>query len=207
MKSSRLHGLYAITDSLLIPEDDFETAITQSLQGGARIIQYRDKTKPAAVRLAQSQLLRRLCDEYNALLIINDDIDLTIASKADGVHLGKGDASIKTARKKLGAESIIGQSCYNDVDSAINAQTEGATYVAFGAFFSSPTKPDAKTVLLTELQRAKQELTIPICTIGGITVDNAPSLINAGADMVAVISGIFAQANIKQVSKNLASLF
>ena len=207
MKSSRLRGLYAITDSLLIPEDSFETAITQALQGGARIIQYRDKTNPTDIRLAQSQLLRRLCDEYDALLIINDDIDLAMASKADGIHLGEDDATIKTAREKLGAEFIIGKSCYNNVDSAIGAQTEGADYVAFGAFFSSPTKPDAKIVSLSELTRAKQQLAIPVCAIGGITVDNAPPLIKSGVDMIAVISGIFSQADIKQASNKLATLF
>ena len=207
MNTRELHGLYAITDSLLIPEHRFEAAITLSLQGGARIIQYRDKTSSAAIRLAQSQQLRRLCDEYEALLIINDDIDLALASKADGIHLGKNDATIKTARDKLGQKAIIGASCYNDVDLAIEAQAAGADYVAFGAFFASPTKPDARTISLITLQRAKQVLTIPVCTIGGITLDNAPLLINAGANMIAVISGIFAQTDIEQSANKLAALF
>ena len=199
--------MYAITDNHLIHEINFHQAIKSALQGGANIIQYRDKTNDAEKHLVQTLKLRELCDQHDALLIINDDIQLTIASKADGVHLGKNDVSVAKARKLLGGQYLIGQSCYNDIDSAIDAELQGADYVAFGAVYNSPTKPDAATVTLETLKNAKPRLSIPVCAIGGINIQNARPVIATGIDMIAVISDLFTHKNIQERSEALSSLF
>lgn len=207
MNKKQLHGLYAITDSHLIAEDTFTASIEATLGGGTSIIQYRDKSNDDTRRLAQAKQLRVLCDRFDALLIINDDIELAKKSKADGIHLGRDDSSLSEAREQLGEDIIIGISCYDDISLAIDAEKQGADYVAFGAFYSSPTKPGAKTAPLSLLQQAKAELDIPVCAIGGINSDNANALVQAGADMIAVISGIFSRPDIEDVSRQLASLF
>ena len=207
MKIKQLRGLYAITDSHLIPEDSFNDSIQQVLRGGARIVQYRDKSNDSKKRLTQAQALRLLCEQHNALLIINDDIELAIKSNADGVHLGKEDIPLSDARTELGKAFIIGMSCYNDIESATKAQNLGADYVAFGAVYNSPTKPDATTVSLETLKNAHSQLSIPICAIGGINHQNAGPVVATGVDMIAVISDLFANDDIQARSEALSNLF
>ena len=202
-----LHGLYAITDSSLDDDDTLGDAVEQALQGGARLLQYRDKSDDHGKRLRQANLLKTLCAQHDALLIINDDVELAKQCRADGVHLGQNDASLEQARAVLGNHSIIGISCYNRLALARQAQQQGADYVAFGAFYPSPTKPDAAVATLDLLQQARAELTVPVCAIGGITVDNAPALVEAGADMLAVISGVFRQPDIKRAASQFSRLF
>ncbi len=179
----------------------------QALLGGAKLIQYRDKSKHAEKRLRQAKALKQLCLQNHALLIINDDIELANLVQAHGVHLGKEDASIVQARQLLGAQSIIGISCYDQLDLALEAEKAGADYVAFGAFFASPTKPQAGTASLELLKSAKRQLHIPICGIGGITTKNAATLIAEGADMTAVISDLFASDDIQTTASQFARLF
>ena len=204
---ARLQGLYAITDEKLIPEAHFSSIVDQALQGGTRIIQYRDKSNSRQKRLEQAMLLTKLCKQYQALCIINDDVELAAAVNADGVHLGKDDVRLAEARNRLGENAIIGISCYNDISLAINAKKNGADYVAFGAMFSSPTKPEAVNAPLELITQAKQQLDIPVCTIGGINADNASRLVSQGADMIAVISTLFAADSIKKTAQQLASCF
>ena len=204
---NRLKGLYAITDQQLIPEEYFSESVEATLQGGARIIQYRDKSNDQNKRLRQASLLRALCHQYQAICIINDDIELAKAVNADGVHLGKDDFSLTIARQVLGEKAIIGVSCYNDLDRAIAAEEDKADYVAFGAIFSSATKPEANVAGLDIITKAKQQLSIPVCTIGGITQENIQQVIQQGADMAAVISGIFSANNIKQSTTTLSRFF
>lgn len=206
MTDSKLHGLYAITDATLMA-DNFELAIEQSLQGGTRIIQYRDKSEDSEKRLKQAKAIRQLCNQYQALFIVNDDIELAIATYADGVHLGKDDLDLKAARKQLGADKIIGITCYNQLQNAIEAEQAGADYVAFGAFFNSSVKPNAVSAPLSLIQHAKEKLQIPVCCIGGITANNANQLIDTGSDMIAVISDIYASQDIKLASQVLSDLF
>lgn len=210
MTKPNLYGLYAITDAELMA-DNFAAAVSQTLQGGTRIIQYRDKSEDNEKRLQQALLMRELCDQHEALLIINDDIELAIQSDADGVHIGKDDAEYEKARQCLGTDKIIGISCYNQLELAIEAEQKGADYVAFGAFFSSSIKPEASNAPLTIISQAKQRLSCPVCCIGGINADNAGSLIAAGGDMIAVISDIFSASEktegIKQASIRLSQLF
>jgi len=203
----RLRGLYAITDENLIPETGFAAAVEQALLGGTAIIQYRDKSANDAKRRNQAAALRALCDQYGAVLIINDDAALAKKVAADGVHLGEHDASIEQARSTLGEDAVIGVSCYNQLDRAVAAQAAGADYVAFGAMFTSPTKPHARSASLELISRARSELDIPICAIGGIDESNATGAIRAGADMTAVISGLFAAKNIRRTAETIAGLF
>jgi thiamine-phosphate pyrophosphorylase len=203
----RLKGLYAITDQQLITEEDFSESIEATLQGGTRIIQYRDKSNEQNKRLQQARMLRALCHQYHAICIINDDIELAKAVNAHGVHLGNDDFSLTKARQVLGKNAIIGASCYNDLDRAIAAEKDKADYVAFGAIFSSATKPEANVAGLDIITKAKQQLSIPVCTIGGITQENIQQVIQHGADMAAVISGIFSASDIKQSSTALSRFF
>ena len=204
---AELRGLYAITDETLIPESIFVATVEQALRGGATIIQYRDKSGNEAKRLEQASALRSLCGEYNACLIINDDIGLAKAVDANGVHLGEEDVSIEQARLMLGDDAIIGVSCYNQLQRAIVAQAAGADYVAFGAVFTSSTKPSARAANCELIHEAKSQLEIPVCAIGGIDKSNAAQVIDAGADMTALISGLFSEADIARTAKYLSGLF
>lgn len=182
-------GLYAITQTDNKSMTTILSEIEQVLSGGAVMVQYRDKN-PQNARLLASELVV-LCHQYHVPLIINDDVELALQVAADGVHLGKEDGVVAHARQRLGHSAIIGVSCYNSVDRAIEAQRDGADYVAFGRFFTSSSKPLAAPAELHTLQEAKRVLTVPVVAIGGILPDNGGQLLNAGADMLAVIGGLF----------------
>ncbi len=207
MTDTRLRGLYAITDEKLISASAFAATVELALKGGAAIIQYRDKSGDESRRLQQASELRELCTDYSATLIINDDIDLAKTVAADGVHLGEDDASIEQARNMLGNEAIIGVSCYNEVQRAVDAQAAGADYVAFGAMFTSSTKPNARSASYGLISEAKARLDIPVCAIGGIDGHNAAGVIVSGADMTAVINGLFGADDILQTAEHIAGLF
>lgn len=203
----KLKGLYAITDEKLITRQGFSEAVELALQGGARIIQYRDKSNNPQKRFQQATILCSLCEQYQAVSIINDDIELAKAVNAHGVHLGKDDASLTKARQTLGDDAIIGISCYNNLPLAINAEKNTADYVAFGAMFSSSTKPEAIKTNIDIISNAKQQLSIPVCAIGGITDKNIQQLIQQGVDMTAVISSLFASNDIKDTADSLSKHF
>ena len=199
----KLSGLYAITT----PSENLPQQVEAAIAGGARVIQYRDKSSDRPLRLEQAQQLSLICRAADVPLIINDDVELAARVSAAGVHLGRDDIAFNNARRDLGDNAIIGLSCYNDFDLALQAQRQGADYIAFGSFFDSPTKPLAIRADKSLLQRAKQELEIPVVAIGGITTDNGKLLIEAGADMLAVITALFAQADVEQASRSFAQLF
>lgn len=182
-------GLYAITQTENKSGAQVIAEVAVAIKGGAVVIQYRDKNPIDAVYLATELL--NLCRSQNVPLIINDDIELAAKIGADGVHLGKHDGDIQQAKQRLGADAIIGVSCYNDVKLAIAAQQQGVTYAAFGRFFPSNSKPLAAPAQIETLQQAKKLLKIPIVAIGGILPENGEVLLNAGADLLAVIGGIF----------------
>ena len=196
-------GLYVITDG---PRHDLLDVCSQALRGGARLLQYRDKTDDAARRLAEARALRLLCIDHQIPMIVNDDIELAAAIAADGVHLGGRDGSIEHARARLGANAIIGASCYDSLELAHAAARAGASYIAFGAFFASPTKPQAPRAPI-ELLRQSAALGLPRVAIGGITPDNGASLVKAGADYLAVISAVFAAADVQAASQRFAQLY
>lgn len=195
MAPADLRGLYAITpecaDGARLLAD-----VGAALHGGCRLIQYRDKASPMAERVARARALRELTRAHGARLVINDDLALCQLVGADGVHLGKDDGSIALARAVLGPHRLLGASCYDDFASAAAAARAGADYVAFGAFFPSPTKPLALRAKVDLLARAKSELGIATCAIGGITLESAPALTVAGADLLAVISDLFGAPDI-----------
>jgi thiamine-phosphate pyrophosphorylase len=196
-------GLYAITDG---PRADLAAAVESALRGGAAMLQYRDKGGDPARRLAEATALAELCRRDGVPFIVNDDIGLAAAVGAAGVHLGEGDDSIAHARARLGREAIIGVSCYASLERAHAAAAAGASYLAFGAFFPSPTKP-AATRAEPGLLRAAIPLGLPLVAIGGITPDNAPALIAAGADFVAAVSGVFGTADPRAAARRYADLF
>ncbi|MET0088751.1 MAG: thiamine phosphate synthase [Candidatus Thiodiazotropha sp.] len=203
----RMRGLYAITDSGLCPAERLEEQVTQALLGGARILQYRDKSQDRARRLREAGMLKDLCEAHDALLIINDDLTLARQVRAHGVHLGRDDTALKNARDMLGPDSVIGISCYNSLEIARAAAQAGADYLAFGRFFPSTTKPEAVNAAPSLLTAARSELNRPLVAIGGITPENGAPLIEAGADMLAVVHGVFGQPDVQAASRRLAALF
>ena len=202
-----MKGLYVITDETLISADQLNLAVAQAINGGAMMVQYRNKSANAQQKLWEAQDLQPLCQGLGVPLIINDDMQLALESRADGVHLGKGDGDIAEARKLLGPHAIIGATCGQSIEAALEAQKQGASYVAFGRFFDSSTKPDAASASLETLKQAKDSLDIPIVAIGGITQENATPLIDAGADMLAVVHGVFGQASIQNAAQLLHNQF
>lgn len=182
-------GLYAITQTDGKTPADVLAEVEAALKGGAAVVQYRDKKPADALSLARG--LVRLCHRYEVPLLINDDVELAAQSGADGVHLGQDDGHVREARARLGERAIIGISCYDSLDRALEAQAHGATYVAFGRFYPSNSKPLAKPAHLDTLRQAKHMLSIPIVAIGGILPDNGGALLDAGADLLAVIGGLF----------------
>ena len=193
--SGKLHGLYAVTpDGLTGP--CLLTDVEAVLSGGCRILQFRDKTSAMPERVARARALRQLTRRFGARLLINDDIALCTLIDADGVHLGEEDGNLRMARAILGPERILGASCYADFAAAETAVAAGVDYVAFGAVYPSPTKPEAALAGLDLFSRARQTMSTPCCAIGGITLANAPALIAAGADLLAVISDLFSAPDI-----------
>jgi len=182
-------GLYAITQTANKSADIIINEVAAAIKGGAVVVQYRDKNPLDAPFLARE--LVKICHRHNVPLLINDDIELAALVGADGVHLGKEDGAVAQARERLGNDAIIGVSCYNFVEQAIAAEAQGATYAAFGRFFPSSSKPLAAPAQIETLKQAKPALTIPIVAIGGILPDNGAQLLTAGADLLAVIGGIF----------------
>jgi thiamine-phosphate pyrophosphorylase len=203
----RIRGLYAIADTSYLGDTDLVPAVTQAIAGGARVIQYRDKKGAASTRLRQAGELARLCRRHAVPFLVNDDVELTADAPADGVHLGKSDSPVDAARRRLGAEAIIGVSCYNDLTRALAAAAGGADYVAFGSFFPSRTKPLAPRATVELLRTARRRLQLPLVAIGGITPENGAALLEAGADALAAIEGVFGQADIRAATERYARLF
>lgn len=205
MTQTRISGLYAVTPDM---EDTAQLvkAAEQVLQGGASLLQYRNKTASYALKREQAGALMWLCEDYDVPFIINDHVLLCVELDADGVHLGGGDGDIAAARRLLGARKLIGASCYNRLELARQAKVQGADYVAFGACFDSGTKPAAVRAPLTLFGEAGA-LDLPLVAIGGITADNAGSVIAAGADSVAVINALFSADDPERAARTLSNLF
>ena len=206
MKSPRINGLYAITPDLE-NTDDLLGRAQQVLEGGAQLIQYRNKLASDVLLREQARLLLQLCREYKVPLIINDHLDLVLEIDADGLHVGRDDASITKARNQLGWNKIVGASCYDNLDLALQAEKEGADYVAFGAFFPSLTKPAAVAVSMNLIEQAKKKLAVPMVGIGGIQLSNAKAVIESGCTAIAVCNDLFHAENIKEKAAQYAQLF
>lgn len=201
-----INGVYAVTTN------DLDTArlcknVEAAIRGGVSVVQYRNKIADTGLRLMQASALLALCRSFGVPLIINDHLDLCSQIDADGLHLGATDCDLGAARRLLGADKIIGASCYDQLELAQKAELAGASYVAFGVCFNSETKPNAVNIPLSLFPEAKQKISIPVVAFGGITLDNALQVIQAGATSIATLSGLFGVKNIQETSQEFASLF
>lgn len=205
----KLEGLCAVTlDDPLLPR--LSALVKAALDGGAPFVQYRNKAAPRPLRRAQAAEMLRICRAAGARLIINDDVWLAVEIGADGAHLGRDDApggSLAAARDALGPKRILGVSCYNELARGEAAARAGADYLAFGSVFPSRTKPAAVHAPLELLGEARRRFGLPVAAIGGITLDNAPQVIAAGADMIAVVSDLFDAMDIRTRAQAYQQLF
>jgi len=204
-RAGRIQGLYAITPDLA-DTADLVARVEAALDGGARAIQYRNKTADKALKRRQAEALAHVTAAQGALYIVNDDPSLCAAVGAAGVHLGEDDGSVVAAREIVGPECIIGASCYNDFRLAEAAVAAGADYVAFGSFFPSGVKPAARRADAPLIERAAA-LRVPVVAIGGITAQNAGDLRQAGAHAVAVISAVFDAPDISSAARAIAAVY
>jgi thiamine-phosphate pyrophosphorylase len=205
--NKKLTGLYVITDKKLINRGKFIETVEKSIRGGAKIIQLREKDTPLDELLYLGHELLKLTKRYKVPLIINDSPELAKEIGADGVHLGGDDATIKNARAVLGARAIIGVSCYNEIKRGLHAVQNGADYVAFGTPYYTPTKPEREPTSIEVLKEAVKVITgIPIFAIGGITKENASSILETGVDGLAVITSVFGSPDPEAAARELASI-
>ena len=196
--------IYAISDDILMPENLALEYAREILECGVKFFQFRSKKAVKNEKLA-SEILN-FCEKFGAKFIVNDDVKFAKKIGAKAVHLGKDDENIKEAFEILGEDAYVGVSCYNDISLAINAAKNGASYVAFGSIFTSSTKPNAPKCGLEVVKEAKQILDLPVCVIGGINETNIGSLSHAKPDLIAVISAIYKNGDIKENIKNLQKI-
>lgn len=200
-------GIYGITDDALLPEEILVERVEYALKAGLSMLQYRSKNPDKTIKQKVAHQLSDLCKRYDIPLLINDDPLLAKQVNAEGVHLGQADSDLTEARNLLGPEAIIGITCHAQLDLAINAEANGADYVAFGRFFPSRTKPDASPASLDLITEAKQKLTVPVVAIGGINPENGAAAVAAGADMLAVIHALFAGDDVTANTNKLVQLY
>jgi len=203
-KIKRLPGLYVIIDTqVLVKGRSLIDVASQAIQGGAKTIQLRDKLQSKRELLPIAQQLRNLCAEHDVLFIVNDYLDLALATDADGLHLGQNDLPIGVARKLLPIDKILGCST-TTVNQAIAAQSEGADYVAVGSIYPTTSKEMVEVVGLDRLRQIRQAVTLPLIAIGGITKDNVAEVMAAGADSVAVISAVVRAEDVEEAAREIA---
>ncbi len=206
IQTDMIRGLYAVTPD--IADTDLLLAkVEAALQGGIKLLQYRNKTANHKLQTQQARAILPLCRQYNVPFIINDSVKLCLTLDADGVHLGADDGNLAEVRARIGDNKILGASCYNRFDLALQAQQQGASYVAFGACFNSSTKPNAPIAGLDLFTQAREQLNIPNVAIGGIALNNAKQVIQAGTHAVAVINALFMAEDIKLKAQQFSALF
>lgn len=205
MSTHRLRGLYVITGDGR--DTELVTACAQAIAGGTCLIQYRDKGNDTELRRAEARALVALCQSRGVPLIVNDDVELAAEVGAQGVHLGRDDPAVGLARRRLGRGALIGLSCYASMARARAGAAAGVDYVAFGSFYASKTKPGAPRARPALLRVARRELDLPVVAIGGITPENGAALLEAGADLLAVVSGVFGQPDPCTAAARYARLF
>lgn len=195
----QFHGLYVVTPDW----DDTQKLVdttAKAIRGGATLVQYRHKTASDALRLSQAKALQTVCREYGVPFIVNDYVELAADIDADGVHVGGTDMAVAKARDIIGPDKIVGSSCYGELQRAITAEKEGASYAAFGGFYPSRVKKYAVTTSPDIISQAKKIIHIPVVVIGGMTPDNVAPLIAQGADMVAAVSGVYMQDDVEEAA-------
>lgn len=203
--TERIRGLYAVTPD--VDEDARLLALVKAaLAGGTKLLQYRDKRLDITHRAQRARQLRELCAQSGALFIMNDDPVLAAEIGADGVHLGRDDGDISAARAKVGGDVLIGVSCYDELQRARDAVTQGADYVAFGSVFASHVKPKAVNASLDLIRQARQEIPVPIVAIGGIDLSNAEQVFRAGAHALAVITALYCAEDVSAAARAFNAL-
>ena len=202
----KLKGLYVISDDTLTPDETLFSQIEQALLGGTSIVQLRDKKNSDDVLIEKIKKLQKLCKEHDAVFVLNDKIDLAIELECDGLHIGKSDHN-RFDEIRENFKGVIGVSCYGDVAMAKDFQDRGADYVAFGSFFTSPTKPNSNIIALEVLKDAKMQLSIPVCAIGGINTKNVDDIVQFKPDMISVINDIWTASDITSQASLYANQF
>ena len=205
-KTKRLCGLYVIIDTEALKGRSHIGVAAEVIRGGAKIIQLRDKTMDKKELLSIAQELGNLCAEQNVLFIMNDDLDIALAARADGLHVGQRDLPVRVARKLLSMDMILGCSV-TTVEQAVSAEADGADHIAVGSIYPTPTKETAKAVGLEMLRQVRQETTLPLVAIGGITRDSIAELRAAGADSVAVISAVLGANSPEEAAREIVDRF
>lgn len=200
-------GLYAITAAEDTDPVRLADRVDAAIDGGAAMVQFRAKDLAGRERYATAALLLDTCRARRVPLIVNDDPVLAAGIEADGVHVGRDDGDVLSARRIVGDRSIVGMSCYDRLDLALAAAGDGATYVAFGSFFASPTKPHAVPAPIRLLADARAKIDLPIVAIGGVTAGNGAALVEAGADFLAAIDGVFGGEDVERAARGYAALF
>lgn len=201
-----MKGLYLVTPDW-DDTDQLVAASEQAIAGGATLLQYRHKTAGDDLRREQASALLALCRRLHVPLIINDHLDLCERIDADGIHVGGTDASVAETRARVGKDKIVGASCYGDLQLARDAAAAGASYVAFGGFYPSRVKKYAVTTSPDLITRALSELDLPVCVIGGMTVENSRPLVGLGAQLVAAISSVYSADDHRSAASQFAALF
>jgi len=204
-KREQVAGLYVIIDTQALKGRAELDVARQAIQGGARMIQLRDKLRPKGMLVPLARELKRVCAESNVLFIVNDYLDLAIASDADGLHIGQEDLPIEAARKMLPGDKILGCSSAT-LEEALKAEKEGADYIAVGCIYPTPSKSQTRLAGLRTLRQVKSKVSVPVVAIGGINEDNIAKVIGAGADAVAVIAAVLSADNVKEASQRLAEI-
>ncbi len=202
-----IHGLYGITHHDALSQQQLADDVEAAFKGGMQVLQYRDKTSNANDKKQRADLLLEICKHFQKPLIVNDDPLLCKKVGAHGVHLGQSDSAIKEARSLLGETCLIGVTCHNLPLLAQQAQTQGASYIGLGRFFPSQTKSEAPLASIDCIAEVKKVCSLPLVAIGGITLDNACSLIDAQVDALAVINGLFSAENIESRAQQFSNLF
>jgi thiamine-phosphate pyrophosphorylase len=201
-KVERVAGLYLIIDVQALGGRSEVEVTRQAVQGGTRIIQLRDKMRPKRELVPLAQELRKVCTEYDVLFVVNDHLDIALSSDADGLHLGQEDLPLSVARRLLPADRIVGCSTAT-LDEALQAQKQGADYIAVGSIYPTPSKPGTRLAGIGTLRQVKEQVSIPVVAIGGINEDNVTEVINAGTNAVAVISSVLEADDVKEASRRL----
>ena len=204
--TERLHGLYVIIDPAVVRGGDEVEIAREALDGGARLLQLRDKTREKGLQLPVAQGLRALCRERGALFIVNDHVDLALAADADGVHVGQKDLPVSVVRRLVPRGMIVGCST-NNPEEARRAEADGADYVSVGRLFPTGSKQDTRPATTETLRAVKAAVSVPVCAIGGITEATIDEALAAGADMAAVIAAVIAAPDVTAAARRLAARF
>jgi thiamine-phosphate pyrophosphorylase len=195
-------GLYVIIDPEVAGERPEDEIARQAIEGGATLLQWRDKQCEKGLQLPVARRLKEVCAQAGVPLIINDHVDLALAAEADGVHVGQKDLPVSIVRRLMPG-AIIGCST-NNVEEALRAQADGASYVSVGRLFPTDSKADTRPATLETLRAVKQAVRIPVAAIGGISEENIDAVLAAGADLVVVIGAVVAAPDVREAARRLA---